>query len=499
MRYSLRPYQTQAVEQARERLRGGSRACLIVAPCGAGKTVIACHIIEQGVAKSKRTLFLAHRKELIDQASGKLDEIGIWHGIVKAGNRRVEPRALVQVASIQTVGRRLERLTFQPDLIIYDEAHHALADGNKKIVQAFPGAVILGLTATPYRTDGRGLGDMFSSIVEVSTVEQLTRGGFLVPARVMIGRRVNTAGVRTTAGDYNLQDLAEAVNKPKLVGDIVGAWWEKASDRLTVCFTVNIAHSKAIVAAFQAQGVTAEHLDGETPDDERGAILARFAAGKTRVVTNCGVLTEGWDCPAASGLILARPTKSRCLWRQMAGRVLRPCAGKADALILDHGNCTESHGFLSDPDHISLEGKTGGERAVPKRRCKGCGAQFAGRPKWCPQCGALLESLAGDRLDDTVNILTADQRYGMFEVRPGEVKIRKPGMDRMDILYLVDLKAAHAKGYKPGWADARYLKRTGRWPPPALAMRSQHKSYLMIEDGKRKRVWADKAEEEMVG
>ena len=470
MKYQLRPYQLEAVDGARARHRAGSRAVLIVAPTGAGKTIIASHIVEQSVLRGSRTLFLAHRKELIEQCSAKLDDIGVWHGIIKAGNNKVHPGSLVQVASVQTLGRRLERLTQDYRLIIIDEAHHATAKSYQVILDANPQALILGLTATPYRADGQGLGDLFQSYVEVATIEGLVRQGFLVPQRVFVGMRLSLNGVKTTAGDYNLGELGAAVNKPKLVGDIVGSWRRHAADRLTICFATSIEHSRAIVEAFRDAGVAAEHLDGTTPEDERTAILARFAAGQTRVVSNCAVLTEGWDCPQAAALILARPTKSRGLWRQMAGRVLRPYPGKTDCLVLDHGNCTDHHGYLTDPDRVDLSGKGGGERPAPTRKCKQCGARYAGAPKWCPACGVSLET-EGGRLDEEITL--GDRTFEMVEVQPQAKRVIPETV--VERLLLADLQTAAAKGYKAGWAAMRYKSRTGRWPAREMIEAAQKK------------------------
>ncbi len=485
MKLHLRPYQTAAVHGVRERLSAGARACLIVSPTGSGKTVIACHIIESAVAKSSRTLFLAHRKELIDQCSNKLNEIGIWNGIIKAG-RKPDPLAPVQVGSVQTIIARLAKTDLNYNLVIFDECHHVEADGQRKIVAAIkeqnPNVIILGLTATPYRADGRGLGGTFDSMIEVETIENLTRMGFLVPARVFCGRPVNLSGVKTTAGDYNLKQLGEAVNKPTLVGDIVSTWKKYASDRLTVCFTVNIEHSKSIMQAFQREGVIAEHLDGTTPEEEREAILSRFASSATQVLCNCAVLTEGWDCPAASAEILARPTTSRGLWRQMGGRILRPYPGKVDCLILDHANCTEEHGFLTDPDKVSLH-ECSVKRSAPERECRECGATYAGRPAYCPQCGMELET-SGGRLDKDYNPL-GDSAFEMVEVSTMD-KANRAVND-----YYRDLVIARKRGLAPNWASFRFRKVTGEWPDRFIRASAPVKTRWEIIEGEKPRlVWA---------
>ena len=464
MKYALRPYQVQAVEAVRERLAAGSRACVIVAPTGAGKTVIASDIIERAVARGSRTLFLAHRKELIDQCSEKLDEIGIWHGVIKAKHPE-EPLATVQVGSVQTVKKRLHRLLMGFALVIFDECHHVEAESYQAIVDAVraenPAVVILGLTATPYRADGRGLGNTFDSLVEVATIEQLMREGYLVPARVFCGRPVDLSGVKTRAGDYNVNELAEAVNKPKLVGDIVNSWKKQAAGRSTFLFAVNIAHSMANVEAFRAAGISAEHLDGATPEEEREAIWRRFKNRKTLVLCNVGVATEGVDCPWASALILARPTESRGLWRQMAGRVLRPYPGKSDCIILDHANCTQMHGFLTDPDQVSLT-QCSVKRAAPK-----------GEPM--PNLCSSVPVRVGP---------SSDENYEMVEVTIAEraaIAIQQ---------YYEDLRRAKLRGLDPQWASFRYKTATGEWPDNTIRSAAPVKTRWVQEDGRYRLAWA---------
>jgi len=465
MAYTLRDYQVRAVEGSRNHFREGKRSVLIVSPTGSGKTVIASHIIEQAVNRGSRTLALAHRKELIDQLSAKLDENGVPHGIIKAGNNRIDPTAPVQVASKDTLVRRLERMRQEFDLIITDEAHHSIADTYRKIYDRWPKARHLGLTATPYRADGKGLGDIFDSMIEVDTVDNLIAAGYLVRSRVFAGRKVDLTGIKTVAGEYNLGQLGEAVNKPKIIGDIVKNWKKFAPDRQTLCFTVNIEHSKTVRQAFVDEGIKAEHLDGTTPDDERAAILTRFAAGFTQVICNCCVLTEGWDCPIASAIILARPTKSRGLWRQMIGRCLRPFKDKVDCLILDHGNCTDTHGFITDPDRFDLTSGAAKDKPKANRRCRACGAEYAGTPTFCPVCGALLKD-GESRLDDKINYL-GDRNYELEEItRRGRRKHSDPAVT--EILFFKDLIKAQAMNYKPGWAAMRYKNRTGQYPADEL-------------------------------
>ncbi len=355
MSYTLRPYQTDAIRRTREALLSGKRAPILVAPTASGKTVCACHIIESATKKDSRTLFIAHRKELIDQCSDKLSESGVVHGIIRSKIPSA-PDSPVQLASIQTYARRIDLLAHGYDLIICDEVHHACSGSQyTKAFEANPEAIRLGLTATPYRLDGKGLGgDLFDCLIEVETVQGLTDQGFLAPSRTFVGKHVNLKGVHKKAGDWDVEELAERMDTSALTGSIVSEWFRLAQYRQTICFATNIAHSKRLVHAFSTWGTPAEHLDGKTPAKERDAINRRFRSGETRLVSNCGVWTEGADFPMCSCIIYARPTQSRSLFRQMGGRGLRICPeiGKIDCLLLDDANITETHGFLTDPDAI---------------------------------------------------------------------------------------------------------------------------------------------------
>ena len=217
------------------------------------------------------------------------------------------------------------------------------------VVEAYPDARIIGLTATPCRMDGRGLGNVFQELVQCPDVAELTRMGFLVPAKVFAPVRPNLKGVRVRAGDYVEGDLAQRVNTNKLVGDIAQHWFRLGERRKTVVFAVNVAHSLHIRDEFRKAGVLAEHLDGTTPREHRKRILKELATGKINLISNVGVLGEGWDCPEVSCAILARPTKSLGLFRQMIGRILRPAPGKTDAIVLDHAGGVFAHGLPDDP------------------------------------------------------------------------------------------------------------------------------------------------------
>lgn len=390
---ALRPYQADGIARARASVEAGNRRVLICLPTGGGKTIIASSIIRSAYEMGRRSIFIAHRREILGQTFGKLVAAGIPErevGVIMAGDPRRRPGALVQVASVDTLRNRE---IAAPDLVFIDEAHRALAASYVSISARWPEAVHVGLTATPTRLDGKGMADAYDDLVQVASISQLIADGFLAQPRVFTvpaGSMPDLKGVKSTGGDFNGRQLAERVNTGALVGDIVEHWLAKAEGRRTVCFAVSVDHSRAIVERFCARGVTAEHLDGETPEDERAAILRRLEAGVTRVVSNVMVLTEGWDMPCVKVLIAARPTQSLVVWLQQAGRILRPWQGEVP-LILDHAGCARMHGLPHEDRDWSLEPtrkkRSKGEVDCAKL-CDECLAVVPLGARVCPECGA---------------------------------------------------------------------------------------------------------------
>ena len=295
----LYPYQVDVIAKL-DRTRESKRRIILVAPTGSGKTIIGGAIIQKEIANYGSVLVLSHRREITKQTSDKLTAFGIGHGIIQAG---FSPRPLerVQVASIQTLHRRTiqsDAMHLPPaDLVFVDECHHAPAKSWQAIIEAYPNATILGATATPCRGDGRGLGGIFETMIETPQVAELIALGYLVGTRNYAPIDPDLTGVHTVAGDYVEDQLADRMDRAELIGDIVTHWHKYGDGRRTVAFCVNVAHSIHLCDEFVRAGVRCEHIDGSTPKDERDATLARLASGEIEIVTNCMVLTEGWDMP----------------------------------------------------------------------------------------------------------------------------------------------------------------------------------------------------------
>ena len=325
-----------------------------MAPTGSGKTIIASEVIKRAAAARKNVLFVAHRNELLTQARDKLKTFGIDAGIIKAGrDKDARPQAAVQVAGIQTLHARAVRaksMELPPaDVVFIDEAHHVRARTYQTIVDAYPNAIIIGLTATPCRGDGRGLGNVFEAMIECPQIGELINLEHLVKFKIFAPPAPDLRGVEVAStGDYVISQLSDRMDTDQLVGDIVEHWLKHSQRRRTVIFAVDVKHSAHIVEELRKSEVRAEHVDGSTPQDERDAVIGRLASGETEVVCNCMIFTEGFDLPDIGCIVLARPTRSLGLYRQMIGRGLRPAEGKSDVIILDHSGGVYRHGRPDD-------------------------------------------------------------------------------------------------------------------------------------------------------
>ena len=387
VKMQLRGYQQQAIDDLRDAYRSGKRAPLLAAPTGMGKTVILATIAAQAAARGRHVLILVHRRELIHQTSSKLQWVGLEHGVIAAGHSATDAR--VQVASVQTLVRRLPSMAWHPSLVIIDEAHHAAAGSWRRILDHWPDAYRLGVTATPCRLDGRGLSEAFDQLVLGPSVADLTSWGFLSTARIYAPPVVaDLSAIRRRAGDYANDQAAAAMDRPTVTGDAISHYQRLAAGQQAIAFCCNVTHAVSVCDAFKTAGIGAALLLGNTPD--RDQVVADYAAGSVRVLVTVDVVSEGFDVPAASCAILLRPTQSLGLYLQQVGRVLRPAPGKPHALILDHvGNVTR-HGFPDDPRQWSLaEGavRQSGTAAPSVRTCPECFAAFKPAPI-CPVCGA---------------------------------------------------------------------------------------------------------------
>jgi len=441
----LRSYQQIAVSELRLALQA-LHSALLVMPTGAGKTVVFTEIARLASDKNKTVYILVHRRELIRQASDKLTKAGVEHGIISAGFK--PSRHWVQVASVQTLVRRLLTVARDPDLLIIDEAHHAVAGSYDKIIRRFPQAKIVGVTATPQRLDGRGLGTHFDKLVQGPTVEQLVKQHHLSIHKVFAPPvLVDLNNVKTRAGDYANDQLSEAMDRPTITGSAVDHYSRLADGLPAIAFCCSVAHATSVCAQFNAAGYRAKLVTGNMPMEERDEAILGLADGRTQVLCSIDVVSEGTDVPAVSCAILLRPTMSEALYLQQVGRILRPQPGKI-AIVLDHVGSTVRHGFVDDVRDWSLDSKKrkkNDEPAPSVRQCPRCFAAFKPQPT-CPCCGHEFPVKPKRQLTQREGELKEMRRQDAIERRE---KRKEQGRARTlpELLALAD-----RKGYNRGWA-----------------------------------------------
>lgn len=386
----LRDYESRSVRDLLKLLQE-HRSVVAVGPTGAGKTVIGAAVVRQ--LGKVRVLWLAHRYELLNQARSHLLEVGVKESQVGllSGTRTINRDGRIMVASVDMFR---SRLVPEVDLIVVDEAHHATAESYRNIIDVHKGALVLGLTATPERLDGEPLGDVFAHMYNIAEAFELIDDGYLLRAAVYgIPRDKARELVRNadSGREYSSIKLDEAMRKRPLMADIVNERFRLARHEPTLVYAVSRLHGKELYYRFGKSGVKAAYVDALTPAHQRNILLGpngKLAQGLVEVVVNVGLVTEGFDCPAVNCVVVARPTKSLTLWRQMCGRGARPRPGRRSYLVLDHAGNVWRHGFPDTPIAWSL---TGRERASGEQPFKVCGACKAINPlaaTECRECGA---------------------------------------------------------------------------------------------------------------
>lgn len=389
----LRDYQTKAISDLRSSFKQGNKSPLLVMPTGSGKTVVFAEISKALESNKKNVLILVHRKELIDQASNKLNIVDVDHGIIASGYKGKTNN--IQVASVQTLVRRLETIDYKPDYIIVDEAHHAAAGTWQKIIKHYKDTYKIGCTATPERLDGKGLADFFDDMILGRDTSTLIEQGYLAPYKVYAPPfKVDLDKITTKRGDYAKGELVEEMSKTSIIGDAVEQYRKHADGLPAIAFCVSIKHAEDVKNKFLEAGYKAAIVHGEMKTTERDEAIKGLANGSVQVLTSVDVISEGTDVPVVAAAILLRPTQSLALYLQQVGRILRPQANKT-AIILDHVNSTRTHGFVDDERQWDLNPITKttrkGVKAVGVETCKQCFATYKPQPV-CPVCGYKAET-----------------------------------------------------------------------------------------------------------
>jgi superfamily II DNA or RNA helicase len=387
---TLRDYQQQAVADIRAAFKTGKRRVLFQLPTGGGKTTIFSYLVRALYDAGKYVAIIAHRDELLKQISDTLKSFEVPHSFI-AAKKKFDKSQRVQVCGVHTLKRRTDK--FYPDWIIIDEAHHAVAGSWATILGDWSLARVLGVTATPERLDGKGLGDIFEQIVNGPSVKTLIEQGHLARPKYYSPTTIDTSTFKTVAGEYNKADVRRAVDRPTITACAV-TWYNKlCAGKPAVAFCASIQHSKNVAEQFNRYGFRWASLDSDMSDEERKAVVDGLRSGALHGISSCDIISEGFDIPFITAAILLRPTKSLGLFLQQVGRALRPAPDKPFALIIDHvgnigktydGQWEKNHGFIEEERVWSLDGKE--KQEGEPRDDKMCPACFMLVPAGTARC-----------------------------------------------------------------------------------------------------------------
>lgn len=386
---SLRPYQDRLLDQVRGAYAQNVRAVLLVSPTGSGKTVMFAEMARRVLARQERVTIAVHRDELVDQVSETLTDFGVPHGILAGGSKQFDWP--VTVASVFTLARHLGRAP-APRLAIIDEAHHVTLKSTwGKVVKAWERSLVLGVTATPQRLSGEGLGAVFQTMIQGPTVGTLITAGFLCDYRLFAPGAPDTAALHLRGGDYQAAESAGLMNKPSITGNAVQHYRQIADGLPAVAFCVSVQHAEDVAAEFRAAGYRSVSIDGGTDRLLRRQTVADFRRGAINVLVSCDLISEGFDMPGIHCGIFLRPTASLGLYLQQIGRCLRTFEGKDRAILLDHAGNSRRHGLPDDPREWTLAGREAGLAAknpvLATRTCGKCYAVVRAFTQVCPECG----------------------------------------------------------------------------------------------------------------
>lgn len=410
----LRPYQQQLIDDVGYEYSEGRRRVCAVAPCGAGKTIMTAWMARGTALSGRRAIFMVHRQELIEQTSATFTAMGIRHGLIAAGAAK-EYDLPVQIASVQTLIHRLSQMQ-APDLLICDECHHIVANTYRKIVDQFSSSYVLGVTATPERIGGQGLGEIFQSLVLGPSAAELIAAGNLTPYDYYAPpTKFDPAAAHVRFGEYVKNDLLSQMDDADVIGDIVTNYKNLADGKRAICYCINRAHSEHVAASFRAAGIPALHIDGETHKAVRARAIEDFRTGRLQILCNAELLGEGFDVPAMEAVILARPTASLTLYIQQSMRPLRPDPNNPEkrAVIIDHVGNVFRHGMPDEEREWSLETKKRKPRATAIKVCPACYTAVPSTARTCP-CGHVFAAAPEERkiteTDGTLKKIEAIQR-----------------------------------------------------------------------------------------
>jgi len=395
----LWPFQDRLVSKLRKAMMRGAKRILLVSPTGSGKTVMFAYLTSRMASRGVRSNIMVHRQELLEQVSDTLDNFNVFHSYV-AASEFYSAQGNVHVSSVFTLARRLDVVPI-PKYAICDEAHHCIKGStwHKCIeywAQADPSLRLIGVTATPERLSGEGLGEVFDEMIVGPGTAELMRDGYLCKYKIFAPKRqLDTSKLRTLGGEYRKDEAENLVNRPSITGDAVAHYRKYLNGAPAIAFCVSRKHAAQVAEDFQAAGFRAASIDGTMKKPARSQMVKDFGNGQLNVMTSCQLINEGFDVPGMHGAILLNPTQSLAKYLQECGRTFRIAPGKEVAYLLDHVGNSARHGMPCDEREWSLHSKKrkGGKRDpddIAIRQCANCGAVSSASAKCCDECGEIF-------------------------------------------------------------------------------------------------------------
>ena len=473
----LYQHQLALLKELSESYKHGHKSVVIQAPTGLGKSVIAGYLADKLHQAGKKVLFLVHLKELIEQLGNTCQRFLIPYGYISA-SLPANPSATIQIGSTQTIIARKDNISFIPDWIIWDEFHHAPSKTGLALIETYkelnPSLKITGLTATPQRLDGKGLKTVADHLIKGPTTKWLIDNEYLSDFDVYVPpQKIDFSKVKVTAGDYNKKALEDTMDGSEVYGDVVDHYLRYVSGKQAICFCVSIKHSIELQNLFRARGVNAVHIDGQISKADRQRAVSRFEKGEVQVLTNCNLISEGFDVPNCNAIFLVRPTKSLAMYLQQVGRGLRKAEDGSKCSIFDHVGNVEEHGLPDEIREWTLEGQKKKKGSTKEQKvkntvtCDNCGFTWKRSLQitQCPKCrftkagGRSIvlvttqliklekKALEASKIEEAPELLEKAKKERAFKIK----ELKKECQTLEDYLGL-----AQQLGYKAGWGRKQW-------------------------------------------
>jgi len=462
----LRPYQTQLIDEFLYlKHKKYNEKVMMQLSTGGGKTVIFSEIARKVVSDGGQVLIVAHRNELINQAANKIMALDLQCGVIAPGHT-FKPFAEVNVASIASLGKKIDAISDKIRLLIIDEAHHSTAATYRNIIEKCRKAALLGVTATPVRLNGEGFNDSFNKLITGPTMAELIEMGYLCKYKAF-GSPIDLSDIKSKLGEFNADQLADKVNTRKLNGGAVDAYLKLAEGKKCISFTINTSHAEAVAYEYNRRGVRADFLTGETRAEVRAQKLKNFERGDIQVMVNCELFTEGMDMPSIEVVQSLRPTQSLAKVHQIWGRGLRPYPGKNHLIILDHANNIDMHGFPDEKINWTLKGPIYDKRQVVAKSSKKEKTLVKYSEIGLDEMAELIPlTRENTQIEDVKKVVDFNTFKRMFDAILADVKTKghkpvsafyrtKTAVDRDFTFQEFDYMGLRL-GYNPGWARINF-------------------------------------------